>query len=121
MVLIEAPSFTKYVHSYLNDEQFAALQRFLVANPEAGETIEGTGGFRKVRWADPRRSKGKRGGLRLIYFHFERDDQIWLMMLYGKDEADDLTADQKRSLKAAINLELRERSEVRGRKPKRHR
>ena len=57
--------------------------------------MQGTGGFRKLRWADARRGKGRRGGLRIIYYHFLSDHQIWFMTLYNKDEASDLTAQQK--------------------------
>lgn len=67
--------------------------------------IQWTGGFRKMRWSDERRGKGKRGGLRLIYFHFDQDDQIWLLTLYGKDEAADLTNPQKKALREAITQE----------------
>ena len=49
--------------------------------------MPGTGGFRKMRWADPRRGKGRRGGLRIIYYDFPRDHQIWLMTLFDKSEA----------------------------------
>ena len=76
--------------------------------------MRGTGGFRKLRWADPRRGKGRRGGLRIIYFYFESQQQIWLMMLYGKDQAADLSPKEKKALKAAIELELRFRSQRRG-------
>ena len=72
--------------------------------------LPGTGGFRKVRWADARRGKGRRGGLRIIYYHFRSDHQIWLMTLYGKDEASDLTASEKKALKAAIEKELEARA-----------
>lgn len=79
-------------------------------NPQAGDVIQGTGGFRKMRWLDPRRGKGKRGGLRIIYFYFPEEKQVWLMTIYGKDEADDLTWEQKRMLKAAIEEEKKTRS-----------
>lgn len=71
--------------------------------------IQGTGGFRKFRWVDTRRGKGRRGGLRIIYYYFLSDQQIWLMTLYGKDEAADLTAKQKKVLKGAIDTELKAR------------
>jgi hypothetical protein len=71
--------------------------------------MPGTGGFRKVRWADPRRGKGRRGGLRLIYFYFPSDQQIWLMTLYDKDEAADLTPKERKVLKAALGAELKAR------------
>lgn len=75
--------------------------------------MQGAGGFRKMRWADPRRGKGRRGGLRIIYFYFESGRQIWLMAVYGKDEAPDLTAREKKVLKAAMDLEVKARAEKR--------
>jgi hypothetical protein len=63
-----------------------------------------------MRWADARRGKGRRGGLRIIYYHFASDHQIWLMTLYGKDEASDLTTQQGRPLKVAIEEELAARA-----------
>jgi hypothetical protein len=68
--------------------------------------MPGTGGFRKLRWKDPRRGKGTRGGLRIIYYHFASDQQIWLMALYDKNEAADLTAQEKQALKRALEREL---------------
>jgi hypothetical protein len=62
------------------------------------------------RWPDPRRGKGTRSGLRIIYYYFREHAQIWLMTLYGKDELKDLTAAQKRTLKAAIDAERRART-----------
>jgi hypothetical protein len=61
---LEAPTFTALVTDYLEDDEYRALQLFLAEDPEAGDVIPGTGGFRKLRWADRRRRKGKRGGLR---------------------------------------------------------
>jgi hypothetical protein len=72
--------------------------------------MPGTGGFRKLRWADVRRGKGRRGGLRVIYYHFRSDSQIWLVTVYDKDEASDLTAKEKKVLKASIDDELDARS-----------
>jgi hypothetical protein len=110
MEFIEAPSFTRHIAVYLNDDEYRAFQAELAAHPELGEVMPGTGGFRKVRWADPRRHKGRRGGLRIIYFYFKSDQQIWLMTLYGKDEASDLTPSEKRALKVAITAELKVRA-----------
>ena len=72
--------------------------------------MPGTGGFRKMRWADARRGKGQRGGLRIIYYYFPADHQIWLMTLYDKNEASDLTAREKKALKAAMESELKTRA-----------
>ncbi|MCK5859672.1 hypothetical protein [Abyssibacter sp.] len=79
-------------------------------SPEAGDEIQGTGGLRKLRFADPRRGKGKRGGLRIIYYWWSGGAQFWLFTVYDKDEMADLTPEQRRSLKALIKRELAARS-----------
>lgn len=68
--------------------------------------MPGTGGFRKVRWKDSKRGKGKRGGLRVIYYHLTAGQQIGFFTLYDKDEARDLTPYEKKQLKQAIQTEL---------------
>jgi mRNA-degrading endonuclease RelE of RelBE toxin-antitoxin system len=110
MEFFEAPPFTRHLARYLDDEQYRALQNALANTPELGDLIPGTGGFRKLRWADVRRGKGRRGGLRVIYYWFDGWNQIWLMAIYDKNEAADLTAEQKRTLKAAINGEKKSRA-----------
>ena len=52
-----------------------------------------------MRWANARRGKGRRGGLRIIYYHFKSDHQIWLMTVFDKDEASDLSPKEKKALK----------------------
>lgn len=110
MEFIEAPLFTQLLPEYLTDDEYAELQLYLASDPEAGDVISGTGGFRKVRWGDPRRGQGRRGGLRVIYYLFLQDSLIWFVTLYGKDEAADLTASEKRLLKAAVDEEKRQRA-----------
>ncbi|MDQ7840601.1 MAG: addiction module toxin RelE [bacterium] len=63
MEFIEAPLFTQLVPEYLSDDGYRMLQLHLARDFEAGAVIAGTGGFRKLRWADRRRGRGKRGGL----------------------------------------------------------
>lgn len=65
-IFVELPAFERYRSEYLDDEGFRGLQNASMKNPEAGDLIEGAGGLRKVRYGDPRRGKGKRGGLRVI-------------------------------------------------------
>jgi hypothetical protein len=119
MEFIEAPAFTRYLSDYLNDGEYRQLQAHLGANPELGDLMPGTGGFRKVRWADRRRGKGRSGGLRVIYYHFRSDHQIWFMTLYDKDEASDLTALEKKALKTAMESELAARASNRARRQRR--
>jgi hypothetical protein len=118
MEFVEAPPFTRHLPEYLNEDGYRELQTRLAANPELGDLMPGTGGFRKVRWTDARRGKGRRGGLRIIYYHFPSDHQIWLMTLYGKDEASDLTAQRKKALKVAIEKELAARAAKRATRPR---
>lgn len=79
-------------------------------HPEAGDVIAGTGGLRKLRYADRNRGKGKRGGLRVIYYWRVSADQFWLFTLYDKDEAADLTASERKKLGALLDRELTARS-----------
>jgi len=109
MEFIEAPAFTRKVFDYFGDDGYRSLQNHLAANSTRGDLMPGTGGFRKMRWKDPQRGKGSRGGLRIIYYYFLAAQQIWLMTLYGKDEAANLTPEEKKSLKRAIEAELRAR------------
>ena len=60
------------MREYLDDDEYRGLQGFLAGKPAAGDVMAGTGGFRKLRWGDPRRGKGKRGGLRVIYYHLAK-------------------------------------------------
>jgi hypothetical protein len=113
MEFIEAPSFSRHLSSYMNDNDYRRLQAGLSANPELGDLMPGTGGFRKMRWADARRGKGRRGGLRIIYYYFQSAQQIWLMTVYDNNEASDLTAGEKKELKAAVESERRARASKR--------
>jgi hypothetical protein len=108
-IFVELPAFAKYRPEYLDDGGFRDLQNSLMANPETGDVIEGTGGLRKIRQADPRRGKGKRGGLRVIYYWWDGKRQFWLFTLYDKDEMDDLSAKEKKALKDMLKRELEAR------------
>ena len=108
---IELPLFTRRlaiiagVHA---DDVLLEIQSDLLENPRRGKVVEGTGGVRKARAADPTRGKGKRGGFRYFYYFIERDGQVFLLMLFNKDEQDDLTIEQKKALKKAISDVLEE-------------
>jgi hypothetical protein len=102
MEFIEGPAFTRHLATYLDDEGYRLLQAALLQNPEAGKVIPETGGLRKIRWGDPRRGKGKRGGLRVIYFYFQEASHIWLLAVYDKNEADDLAPKQKKAYRQFV-------------------
>ena len=108
-LFVELPAFERNRSAYLTDEALRGLQNAMLNNPEAGDVITGTGGLRKVRHGDATRGKGKRGGLRIIYYWWEPKRQFWLFTLYDKDELDDLSPKEKAALKTLLKQELEER------------
>jgi mRNA-degrading endonuclease RelE of RelBE toxin-antitoxin system len=97
MVFIETPVFTKQVKELLSDEEYSRFQRHLTLDPYAGNVIKGTGGLRKIRWSAE--GRGKRGGVRVIYFHVTDEHQCRLLLVYPKNVQDDLTDAQKKTLR----------------------
>lgn len=95
---MEVSGFTSRLPLYLHDEGYRALQNAIAENPKVGTAISETHGVRKLRWADARRGKGKRGGLRVIYFHDELRSHVWMLAIYDKDEASDLSAAARRAI-----------------------
>lgn len=108
-VFVELSAFSRYRTEYLDDDGFRRLQAAMMKSPEAGDVIEGTGGLRKMRHGDPRRGKGKRGGLGVIYYWWDGGSQFWLFTLYDKDEMDDLSAQEKRAFRDGLKAELEAR------------
>ena len=100
VVFIETPIFTRRVQEYMDDVEYAEMQAFLSQRPDAGNVIRGSGGMRKLRWAGS--GRGKRGGLRVIYYWWVAKDRISLLLAYPKKEQDDLTADQLKQLKSQL-------------------
>lgn len=84
MEFIESPLFTKLIHDYMDDDEYAALQWYLVQNPEKGDMIPRSGGLRKIRWQH--KEKGKSGGVRIIYYYKNNKGEIWLLTIYAKNE-----------------------------------
>lgn len=84
MLFIETSTFTKLIETYLTADEYLGLQGFLLKSPDAGPIVRGSGGVRKLRWAIS--GKGKSGGIRIIYYWKQRDDEIWLLTVYGKNE-----------------------------------
>ena len=109
-VFVELPAFERHRADYLDDNAFRELQNLLMKHPEAGDPIPEAGGLRKLRFADARRGKGKRGGLRVIYYWWDAGLEFWLFTLYDKDELADLTPQQRRALGKMIKTELKLRT-----------
>lgn len=100
---IEVPIFTnRWKELGLTDEDLRELENVFLRNPKAGDTIQGTGGIRKIRI--PMDNTGKRGGGRVIYVDIEVKEIIYFINVYAKNEKDDLTEDEKKAFKAAVKI-----------------
>lgn len=85
----------------LDDSDLKNLQMQLLENPRIGSVIKGTGGLRKMRFAFP--NKGKSGSVRVLYVDFVIAEAIYLIFAYPKSEKDNLTAEERNSIKNMID------------------
>lgn len=92
MEIVETPIFTKKIKAILSDDEYSKLQRALVINPEAGTIIPAASGLRKLRWTTS--DKGKRGGVRVIYYWHIQDEKIYMLFPYKKSKQENLTKKQ---------------------------
>ena len=99
----ETAAFSERVARYLPDDEYARLQWFLLEHPEVGDVIVGGGGIRKLRWAAT--GRGKRGGLRVIYYWANLRGQILMLDVYAKNEKADLAAEEVAELKRFVKGE----------------
>ncbi len=100
----ETKDFTRIITELLSDEEYLKLQKSLVVNPKAGNVIAETGGVRKLRWVI--KGRGKRGGVRVIYYYVTRDEQIFMLYAYSKKMKADLTKQEKKALAKLVREEL---------------
>ena len=97
---IESAAFERVRAVYLDDDEYAELQQFLMENPEAGDLVRESGGVRKLRWKC--KGMGKRGGLRVIYFVRYQPNEFWMLTLYAKAKQENVPAHILRQLKEAF-------------------
>lgn len=100
MIIIETSVFTRLITELMDDDSYRALQAALIEKPDRGDLIPGSGGLRKVRWKIE--GKGKRGGVRIIYYWVTADDQLWMLYAYAKTRQEDLTRDQVKTLREIV-------------------
>ncbi len=105
MVIIETSVFTRQVQKLLNDNAYRDLQIALAERPDMGVVIVGSGGLRKVRWAA--QGRGKRGGVRVIYYWIVEQDRLLMLLMYPKSERDNLTREQVKMLRKIVEEEYR--------------
>ena len=101
MIFIETSAFTKYLPDHLPDEDYHALQSYLMQKPDAGAIVRGTGGIRKVRWAPV--GKGKSGGVGVIYYWKRPDHEIWMLTILSKSEKSTIPSHILKQIAEAID------------------
>ncbi|HAT41428.1 MAG TPA: hypothetical protein DCS87_06825 [Rheinheimera sp.] len=100
MMIIETPIFTKLITELMSDDEYRALQEALIMRPELGVVIKNSGGLRKLRWA--LQGRGKSGGVRVIYYWMNADEQLYMLLAYPKNEQENLTHAQLNVLRAIV-------------------
>ena len=106
MVFVELPIFLRCAAELFSDEDIAVLQNILLENPGAGDLIPNGRGLRKLRVPLP--GRGKRGGARVIYYHWVSKEQCYLVYAYAKNVSANLTSDQLRRLAEVMQAEIRD-------------
>lgn len=100
MLIIETPVFTRLITRLMDDDHYRELQEVLIGNPDAGDVIPGSGGLRKLRWRLA--GRGKRGGVRVIYYRAMTAGQIYMLYVYAKNVTDDLSREQLKALREIV-------------------
>lgn len=98
---IETKLFSREVGNYLSDAEYSNVQKNIIAFPDAGDLVPGSGGVRKLRWAIP--GRGKRGGVRIIYYAKTTAGQIWMLTIYSKTEESNIPAHVLRKIREEID------------------
>ena len=98
---IETPLFTRALDRYLDDDEYCELQAHLNKHPDSGKLVPGSRGVRKLRWAAE--GRGKRGGLRVVYYLRLAHGQIWMLTLYGKSARENIPAHVLKAMREAID------------------
>lgn len=104
MRIVETSVFTKRLISLLRDDEYRKLQHILAIRPESGDIIKGSGGLRKIRWGES--GRGKRGGVRVIYYWLKSKELILMLLIYSKKEQDDLNPQKLKVLKKLVEKEF---------------
>lgn len=105
MEFIETSVFTRQITELLNDSEYELLQHELLLDPMKGVLIQRSAGLRKLRWKT--RSKGKRGGIRVIYYYITEDEKIYMLLAYLKSSKDNLSNQELKILRSIVEEELK--------------
>lgn len=98
--VVETPTFVRFAEQYWTDEDRTVFINFIASSPETGDVIPGSGGLRKIRWAGA--GRGKRGGVRVIYFNRLAQGEIWLLLVYPKSVRENVSPEALREIRKEI-------------------
>ena len=101
LTFVETKLFTRQVREYLTDDEYHDLQKALVTNPETGDIVRGSGGVRKLRWRVA--GRGKRGGIRVIYYLRSKYGEIWMLTVYAKNVVESIPPSVLRKIREEID------------------
>ena len=104
MEISETSVFTRQIQGLISDDEYAELQFTLSERPDLGALIRNGRGIRKVRWSV--KGRGKRGGIRVIYYWYVRGDQILMLLAYPKNGQDNLPPEQLKTLRQLVKEEF---------------
>ena len=108
-VFVYAPLVQRRLVEFADsDAKAREIENVILDNPEVGDLVPGTGGVRKFRMADESRGKGKRGGIRILFLDLPHVEKTHLLFLIKKNEADDITADEKTAIRELVAILKRE-------------
>lgn len=99
--VVETPTYLAIANKLFSEGERADIVALIAADPECGDVIRGTGGFRKLRVA--RKGMGKSGGARVVYIWRNERFPVFLISVFPKN--------QKENLSMAERNELRKRSD----------
>lgn len=103
---IETKAFSRRIDELLTADEYGLLQFHLSGRPDAGRVIPTSGGLRKLRWRVE--GGGKRGGVRVIYYHLSATGQLFMLYAFGKSDREDLSRDELKALRKAVDQELKQ-------------
>ena len=96
LTVVELPHYIRKAEALLSANERRAAVDYLAAHPEAGALLQATGGIRKMRWATGNR--GKSGGVRLVYYYYDRNMPLFMITLFAKSEKSNLSKAERNEL-----------------------
>lgn len=102
LTIVELPEYQRRIKTLLTPEENIGLINHLASTPEGGVLLQGAGGIRKLRWAA--KGKGKSGGVRVIYYFYNRTMPLFLLTVFGKSEKANITQAEAHELAELASL-----------------